>query len=76
MKAILATIIAASLTIGCGMIEREQTTTDSVSSGSSTTTTSTTDTGSTKTDTVGSSSGGGLSATPTLLSREYHKCRW
>jgi len=34
MKAILATIIAASLTVGCGMIEGEQTTTDTGGSSS------------------------------------------
>jgi len=59
MKAILATIIAASLTVGCGMIEGEQTTTDSGSSGSSTPTTSTSDTGGSTTDTGGSTSSGG-----------------
>ena len=49
MKAILATIIAASLTVGCGMIEGEQTTTDS---GGSTTDTGGSDTGGASTPVV------------------------
>ncbi len=46
MKTLLATIIAASLTVGCGMIEGEQTTADTSGGGSSTT------------DTGGGSTGG------------------
>ena len=68
MKAILATIIAASLSFGCGMIEGEQTTTDSGSSGSSTTTTSTTDTGGSTTDTGGSTTTHTPAPGPALLS--------
>ena len=73
MKTLLAIIAAASLVVGCGVIEEEQTTTDIGLSNVSTTTTTTGDSGSTTTTTTGDSgstttttdSGGGES-TPTV----------
>mgnify|MGYP000355127537 CR=1 FL=1 len=55
MKTLLATIIAASLTVGCGMIEGEQTTADTSGGGSST-----------PTDTGGGSNSGGSEETSSL----------
>ena len=51
MKTLLAIIAAASLVVGCGVIEEEQTTTDTGARNVSTTTTTTGDSGSTTTTT-------------------------
>ena len=63
MRILLAIIAAASLVVGCGVIEEEQTTTDIGLSNVSTTTTTTGDSGSTTTTT--DSGGGGTTAAPT-----------
>ena len=62
MKTLLAIIAAASLVVGCGVIEEEQTTTDIGANDVGTTTTTTDDSGS---NTTTADSGGGES-TPTV----------